>query len=190
MAQQQQQNKNDQDTRGQSNDRITRENLNSQAMFNGRNIDDGPPKREGHMGSVKAIDVPAEFKKAGFEYRWFNQVPGRIERAKEYGWEVVNDERLQRHFNPSLGTAASKTGSAVTRTGSSGTTVFLMHIPKKWLDEYQRRKEATLDRFEKDMRLSKGDQLSVKLADGNTANLTADETSEARTVFMEQIKNE
>lgn len=75
----------------------------------------------------------------GFHLHWFNDDPGRIDRAKRAGYEMVND-------------ADGKPVQTVVGTARGGGSLlaFLMKIPQEWADEdraandeiYFRRMEA------------------------------------------------
>lgn len=88
-----------------------------------------------------------------YVYRWVAddpQRPGRIERLKEFGYEVVTEDvqvgakAVDKH---------SKTGSAVTRLGGGGITLVLMRQLKEWYDEDQKAKQAKVDAVEATMQL-------------------------------------
>lgn len=57
---------------------------------------------------------------AGFRLYWFNDTPGRVERAKQAGYEHVQDER---------GPVARNVGRG---EGGGGQRAYLMKIPQQW----------------------------------------------------------
>jgi hypothetical protein len=62
----------------------------------------------------------------GFHIRWFNDTPGRIDRAKEAGFAHVNDKR-------------NVPEKRVVGVGEGGPLhAYLMKIPQEWYDEDQR----------------------------------------------------
>ena len=104
-----------------------------------------PKKRRLMGGSTDPLHFDKE---TGYHYRVFNDDPnrpGRIELAKEAGYEVVISEQ-------SLGeggvNAASKIGKAVTTLVGAGITGVLMRKPKKWYDEDQKEKQKIVDERE------------------------------------------
>ena len=70
-----------------------------------------------------------------FVYRWVNDTPGRIERFKEAGYEVVQQDVEIGHKTVDRG---SKVGSAITRQVGGLLTAVCMRIPKEWYDEDQK----------------------------------------------------
>lgn len=73
----------------------------------------------------------------GFELRWFNDSPGRIERAKEAGYEhVLNDK----------GQPVTQTVGVAERGG--GLSGFLMKIPKEFYDADFATKQGAVDQID------------------------------------------
>jgi hypothetical protein len=84
----------------------------------------------------------------GFHYRWFNdnwrKEPGRIQRAKAAGYEVVDHE---------------KSGMTVsTNEDGSEVKAVLMRIPEKWHKEDQERKARELDKIDEQIHGGKFDK--------------------------------
>ena len=78
-----------------------------------------------------------------FVYRWVNDTPGRIERFKEAGYEVVLQDVEVGHKTVDRG---SKVGSAIMRQVGGLLTAVCMRIPKELYDEDQAAKaEAILE---------------------------------------------
>ena len=80
-----------------------------------------------------------------YVYRWVAddpQRPGRVERMKEHGYEIVQEEL---EIGQKVVDRNSKVGSVITRTGGGGITLVLMRIPKEWYDEDQKAKQAGVD---------------------------------------------
>lgn len=84
-----------------------------------------------------------------YVYRWVLDVPGRVQRFVDGGYEFVQG-------NPEVGQNAvdrgTKVGSTVTRAGGSGQTLVLMRISKEWYDEDQKLKQESIDALENSMK--------------------------------------
>lgn len=84
----------------------------------------------------------------GFHIHWFNDIPGRIDRAKESGYEHVLDKsnRPER-----LVVGKSEEGSPI--------YAYLMKIPQQWYEDDMAAQQADVDRIDDQIRrgvLSKG----------------------------------
>lgn len=94
-----------------------------------------------------------------FVYRWVNDTPGRLQKFKDGGYEIVTAET-------EVGDAAvdrnSKLGSAVTRTVGGILTAILMRIPRQWYEEDQKAKQDDLIAKEKAMGRSDADYGSLE----------------------------
>lgn len=123
----------------------------------------GLPQRPSRkpFGSMSfKLDYP---QREGFHRHWFNDVPGRVDRAKEAGYEHVKGSD-QRNVSRIVGTAE----------GGGALTAFLMEIPEEWykedMDIEQRvvdEKEAAirqgmLDKSEGDNRYVPSQGISIK----------------------------
>lgn len=87
-----------------------------------------------------------------YVYRWVAddpQRPGRVERMKERGYDLVTDELEVGH---KVVDRNSKVGSVMTRTGGRGITLVLMRILKEWYDEDQKAKQDAVDAQEAAMK--------------------------------------
>ena len=87
-------------------------------------------------------------KESSFEYRVFNDDPlkqGRIQMAKEAGWEVVTGEN---DLGVSTADTAGRLGSGVTRPVGNGVTGVLMRKPRDWYEEDQNEKQKLVDETE------------------------------------------
>lgn len=86
-------------------------------------------------------------KDPNYEYRWVLDIPGRLDKFNQAGWEVVQE-------NLDVGQTAvdsgSKVGSAIT-TSRGGQTLVLMRILKEWYDEDQLAKQEKVDALEETM---------------------------------------
>ena len=76
----------------------------------------------------------------GFERRWINDKPGRIEAAKLGGWSLVIDLDLKvgnvsENGNSELGHAISRVVGL--HAGGNAMKGYLMEIPKEWYNEDQ-----------------------------------------------------
>jgi hypothetical protein len=108
-------------------------------------------KKRGSVRGTRDILAIAD-QDPNYVYRWAAddpQRPGRIERLKEIGYELVTDD-------VEVGQKAvdrnTKVGSVVTRTGGLGITLVLMRILKEWYDEDQAAKQELVDAREESMR--------------------------------------
>lgn len=87
-----------------------------------------------------------------FVYRWIAddpQRPGRVERLKEFGYEIVTEDL---EVGQKAVDRNSKMGSAITRLGGGGITLVLMRQRKDWYDEDQKAKQTRVDAVEATMR--------------------------------------
>ena len=89
-------------------------------------------------------------KDPNFEYRWVKDIPGRIQRFQEGGYELVTDVDLE-SVGQRVVDRGSTLGSVVTKTSGIFTLV-LMRIPKEWYDEDQLAKQVKVDALEESMR--------------------------------------
>lgn len=88
-------------------------------------------------------------KDPNYEYRFILDVPGRIQRFLEGGWEPVQEDLEVGQKTVDRG---SNLGSVVTKAGGAGQTLVLMRIPKEWYDEDQKAKMEAIDALEASMR--------------------------------------
>lgn len=91
-------------------------------------------------------------KDPNYSYRWVKDLPGRIQRFLDGGYEVVNHQAQVGHKTVDSG---SRLGTAVTRN-DAGQTLVLMRIPVEWYNEDQERKQAEIDALEDSMRAEGG----------------------------------
>lgn len=91
-------------------------------------------------------------KDANYAYRWVKDIPGRIQRFLDGGYEVVNHDAQVGQRTVDSG---SKVGSAVTRNDGSNQLV-LMRIPIEWYNEDQEAKQEQIDALEDSMRAEGG----------------------------------
>lgn len=77
----------------------------------------------------------------GFHRHWFNDIPGRIVRAQEAGYDHVKDDE-------------GKNVSRIVGTAESGGPLhaFLMEIPEEWWKEDLAAEQAEVDRKEQSMK--------------------------------------
>jgi len=126
-------------------------------------VEAGLPQRPSRkpFGSMSLkLDYP---QREGFHRHWFNDIPGRVERAKEAGYEHVkgNDSK---NVSRIVGTAE----------GGGALTAFLMEIPEEWykqdmaleqkvIDEKEAAiRQGTLDKAEGDNRYVPSQGISIK----------------------------
>ena len=87
-------------------------------------------------------------KDPNYEYRWVNDIPGRIQRFMDGGWEVVNHDT---EVGGEAVDKGSRLGSAVTKSVGGITTAVLMRILKEWYDEDQVAKQEAVKALEATM---------------------------------------
>lgn len=118
-----------------------------------------PPNREAEgrnrrvpMGvAVLKLDVPQAVNDPEHVYRWINDKPGRIQRARTGGWEFVEDPGMQ--VGTGSETRNSQQDSRVSQVvgkNENGTPLvaFLMRIKREWYHEDQETKQASIDEVE------------------------------------------
>lgn len=91
-------------------------------------------------------------KDPSYSYRWVKDIPGRIQRFLDGGYEIVNH---QAKVGSKTVDSGSKVGTAITRNDGAGTLV-LMRIQLEWYNEDQERKMAQIDALEDSMRADGG----------------------------------
>jgi hypothetical protein len=89
-----------------------------------------------------------------YKYRWVKDVPGRVQRFLDGGYEFVNHDAQvgQRAVD-----SGSRLGSALTRN-DGGNVLVAMRIPLQWYNEDQEAKQAQIDALEDSMRAEGGRQ--------------------------------
>lgn len=83
-------------------------------------------------------------KDPNYEYRWVIDVPGRLDKFKQAGYEVVTADL---EIGQKAVDSNEKLGSAII-TSRGGATLVLMRIPKEWYDEDQKAKQDKVDALE------------------------------------------
>lgn len=89
-----------------------------------------------------------------YVYRWVNDVPGRIQKFKDGGYEVVTESLEVGQQTVDRNT---KLGSAVTKTVGGTMTAVLMRIPREWYNEDQKAKQDEISAKEQAMRKADSD---------------------------------
>lgn len=118
----------------------------------GRRLPGRPPRkveegrrRRSMSGGTQKLSLPEHITQAmwekGFRLYWMRDDPGRLEAAKEAGYEFVKaDEVAVNDFitpgNGDLGTNVSR-ASGDTREGGQAVRMYLMKIKREWYDEDQ-----------------------------------------------------
>lgn len=97
-----------------------------------------------------------------YEYRWVKDIPGRIQRFLNGGWEFHVDPNAQ--VGQRAVDSGSRIGSALTRN-TDGTTLVAMRILKEWYDEDQDAKQREIDALEESMRADGGNLKGMNSAD-------------------------
>ena len=101
------------------------------------------------VGAARDI-LTVQGKDPNYEYRWVlddPKRPGRLQRFKDGGYEVVTDTNEVGQNTVDRG---KKLGSAITRP-DGGNTLVLMRILKEWYDEDQALKEEKISALEQTM---------------------------------------
>jgi hypothetical protein len=80
----------------------------------------------------------------GFHRHWFNDTPGRIDRAKEAGYEHVKGND-QKNVSRTVGTAE----------GGGALTAYLMEIPEEWYQQDMASEQVVIDEKEEAIRRGK-----------------------------------
>lgn len=120
-------------------------------------------KKEVHL-SIKDIDyslinegplyVPETLKKPGFVYEFVGDLPGQIQKYKNWGYEVVNDEEsAERQDVPSR---SSKFGTAYTVQSKCGQTMVLMTIPKVLHEKLMKYRQTKVEEQTRGMKRLEG----------------------------------
>lgn len=100
------------------------------------------------VGGTRDI-LTVKDKDPNYEYRFVNDLPGRLLRFQDAGWEVVTDDL--KVGQEAVDAPSGKVGKAVTKNVGHGTVGVLMRIPKEWYDEDQAAKQDKVDALEASM---------------------------------------
>lgn len=106
--------------------------------------DAGLPQRPARkpFGSMSLkLDYP---QREGFHRHWFNDVPGRVSRAQEAGYEHVKGND-QKNVSRTVGTAE----------GGGALTAYLMEIPEEWYHQDMASEQHVIDEKEEAIRRGK-----------------------------------
>ena len=76
----------------------------------------------------------------GFHLHWFNDIPGRLDRAKEAGYE---------HVKNADGENATRIVGVASEGG--GLRAYLMKIPQEWYDEDMKLEQKRIDELDSDL---------------------------------------
>lgn len=82
-----------------------------------------------------------------YEYRWVLDIPGRLEKFQDGGWEFVKDDL---EVGQDTVDRSTKLGSTLTKRSGLNVLV-LMRIRKEWYDEDQKAKQDSVDALEQTM---------------------------------------
>lgn len=86
-------------------------------------------------------------KEPGYEYRFVNDVDGKVEQKIEDGWEVVNRSQTKQVGDRTVDKPSAE-GSLHSIHIGRGYKGVLMRIKKEWYDEDQAAKQAVVDQTE------------------------------------------
>jgi hypothetical protein len=92
---------------------------------------------------IKQANLAASAR-AGYQRRWVNDTPGRLQQAEQGGYTFVSEDPTAKS------TDLGKHTSRIVGTKEDGTAMqaFLMEIPVEWYEEDQSAKQKPLDDFE------------------------------------------
>lgn len=93
------------------------------------------------VGTRQKLMIEKKELESGYEHRFVNNKPGRIEQFEEGGWEIVRGKK--KIGDPSIG-EGTQMGSATTKDVGQGTTAVLMRIKKEWYKEDQDAKSSAI----------------------------------------------
>lgn len=96
-------------------------------------------------------------KDPNYMYRWVKDLPGRIQRFLDGGYEIVNHAAQVGQRTVDSG---SRLGSALTRQ-DGGSTLVAMRIPLEWYNEDQEAKMHQIDALEDSLRADGGNNLGL-----------------------------
>ena len=83
-----------------------------------------------------------------YQYRWVNDKPGRIERFKRAGWEMVIGKSK---VSDAKADSSDNVGSLVTQQVGPDVTAYAMRIKKEWFLEDKAAKEKLIDETEESL---------------------------------------
>lgn len=106
-------------------------------------------------------------KDPGYEYRFVNDTPGRIDMFKQGGWELVTNQEVDVGGNRAEESSAIGSHANVVVDGGTGMRAYVMKIKKEWFQDDQRAAEEYIDSLERD-------QLSVNVNDGEYGSIKID----------------
>lgn len=103
-------------------------------------------KRGGFDASnKKTLDIPENLKNTDLEYRWVNDVGGRVDKLKELGYQMVDSATLSKNENISV-----RRHVGISKEGTNIEAV-LMATPKQWYKERQNQREQRRRKQEEGM---------------------------------------
>ena len=88
-------------------------------------------------------------KRDGFYRRWFNDTPGRVQRALDAGYALVRDETFEEDEDGKKPAVSRVVG---TNEDGSPMHAILMELPMELWDQDQKVKQAPLDEFDDALR--------------------------------------
>jgi hypothetical protein len=97
-------------------------------------------------GARDVLTVPN--KDPNYVYRWVLDIPGRLQRYEDGGYEAVREDL---EIGQKTVDRSTQLGSVVTKHGGGLSKLVLMRIPKEWYDEDQASKMEKIDALEETM---------------------------------------
>ena len=97
-------------------------------------------------GNRDILTIAKHLQDPNKEYRFVLDIPGRLAKFDQAGWEIVRDEEIT-VGQPAVDQSDTRLGSAVT-VSRGGQVLVLMCIPKEWYDKDQEAKQEKVDAIE------------------------------------------
>lgn len=110
--------------------------------------EEGRRRRRESLGADRnmKLHVPETFKEEGYEYRWANDRPGRVQQLYNEDWDIVPATSNEVE-SKSLGTTVQRTADRF-----NGENAVLMRKPKKFHEDDRALKQKPVDETEKALR--------------------------------------
>lgn len=97
-------------------------------------------------GNRDILTIAKHLQDPNYEYRFVLDIPGRLYKFDQAGWEIVKDEEIT-VGQPAVDQPENRLGSAVT-VSRGGQVLVLMRILKEWYDKDQEAKQEKVDAIE------------------------------------------
>jgi hypothetical protein len=97
-------------------------------------------------GNRDILTIAKHLQDPNYEYRFVLDIPGRLSKFDQAGWEIVKDEQLK--VGQEAVDTGSRLGSAVT-VSRGGQVLVLMRVLKEWYKQDQDAKQEKVDAIER-----------------------------------------